>query len=91
MSRRMTPTDTQRSAFRAAALAQEDLLESSNNVGGWKAIIRLLVNQLATGEVGPCEEAARAAGLVEFAGRVLKTPFATTPMRHVHDLSSCSG
>ncbi len=65
----------------AAALATKDLLESSNNVGGWKAIIRQLVDQSAAGEVEPQEEAARAACLAEFANRVLKTPFATTPMR----------
>jgi hypothetical protein len=65
----------------AAALATKELLESSNNVGGWKAIIRQLVDQSAAGEVEPQEEAARAAGLAEFANRVLKTPFATTPMR----------
>lgn len=68
----------------AAALATKDLLESSNNVGGWKAIIRQLVDQLAAGELGPREEAARAAGLAEFASRVLQTPYATTPMRATH-------
>jgi hypothetical protein len=64
----------------AAALAPEGLLESSNNVGGWKAIIRQLVDQLAVGEVAPDKEEARGAGLTEFANRVLKTPYATTPM-----------
>ena len=48
---------------------------------GWKAIIRQLINQLAAGEVAPAEAAAMGAGLSEFAGRVLRTPYAITPMR----------
>jgi hypothetical protein len=50
-------------------------------MGGWKAIIRQLVDQLAAGEVAPEEEKARGAGLTEFANQVLQTPYATTPMR----------
>ena len=65
----------------AAALAPEGLLESTNNVAGWKAIIRQLIDQLAAGEVAPAEAAAMGAGLSEFADRVLKTPYAITPMR----------
>jgi hypothetical protein len=48
---------------------------------GWKAIIRQLIDQLAAGEVAPAEAAAMGAGLSEFADRVLKTPYAITPMR----------
>ena len=48
---------------------------------GWNAIIRQLIDQLAAGEVAPAEAAAMGAGLSEFAGRVLRTPYAITPMR----------
>jgi hypothetical protein len=51
----------------AASLAPEGLLESCNNVGGWKAIIRQLEDQLAAGEVEPEVVAAQVAGLMEFA------------------------
>jgi hypothetical protein len=53
-------------------------------VGGWKAIIHQLEDQLAAGEVEPKVVAAQAAGLTEFANQVLKTPYATTPMRAMH-------
>jgi hypothetical protein len=66
---------------KVALLAPEGLLESRNNVGGWKAIIRQLEDQLAAGEVEPEVAAAQAAGLTEFANQVLKTPYATTLMR----------
>lgn len=65
----------------AAALAPDGLLESSNNVAGWRAIIRQLVDQLAAGELALEEATARRAGLSEFAGRVLDTRYAFTPMR----------
>ena len=65
----------------AAALAPPELLASRNNTPGWKAIIRQLEDQLAAGAGNPDEAAEQAAGLVQFAERVMKTPYATTPMR----------
>jgi hypothetical protein len=65
----------------AAALVPARLLTSRNNTVGWKAIIQQLEDQLAARVGEPEEAAAQAAGLVEFAERVLKTSYATTPMR----------
>jgi hypothetical protein len=65
----------------AAALAPEGLLQDPNTVAGWKAIIRQLEDQLSEGVSAPDAAAKQAAGLAEFALRVLKTPYATTPMR----------
>jgi len=66
----------------AAALAPGGFLSSRNNMPGWKAIFRQLGDQAAAGEVGSEEEvAAQAVGLVGFAERVLKTPYAVTPLR----------
>ena len=49
---------------------------------GWKAIFRQLEDQAAVGEVGSEEEVtAQALGLAGFAERVLKTPYAVTPLR----------
>ena len=49
---------------------------------GWKAIFRQLEDQLAAGQGGTEEEVeAQAVGLAGFAERVLKTPYAITPMR----------
>jgi hypothetical protein len=65
----------------AAALAPEGLLQDPNTVAGWKAIIRQIEDQLSEGVSAPDAAAEQAAGLAEFALRVLKTPYATTPMR----------
>ncbi len=65
----------------AASLAPGGLLESRNNVGGWKAIIRQLEDQWMAGEVESAVVVAQGAGLTGFAERFLKTPYATTPMR----------
>ena len=66
----------------AAALSPGGLLSSRNNMSGWKAIFRQLEDQAAADELGSEEEvAAQAAGLAGFAERVLKTPYAVTPMR----------
>ncbi len=65
----------------AAALAPPEVLERPNNVAGWKAIIRQLQDQVTAGETEPEAVAAQAAGIVGFAERVLKTPYATTPLR----------
>ena len=66
----------------AAALAPGGLLSSRNNMSGWKAIFRQLEDQLAAGQGETEEEVeAQAVGLVGFAERVLKTPYAVTPMR----------
>jgi len=63
-------------------LARGGLLLSRNNMPGWKAIFRQLEDQAVAGEVGSKEEvAAQAMGLVGFAERVLKTPYAVTPLR----------
>ena len=64
-----------------AALAPEGLISSRNTMTGWQAIIRQLEDQAAAGEVEPAEAAAQAEGLAGFAERVLKTPYATTPLR----------
>lgn len=65
----------------AAALAPEGLLQVPNTTAAWKAIIRQLEDQLSEGVTAPEVAAEQAAGLAEFARRVLKTPYATTPMR----------
>ena len=65
----------------AAALAPEGLLQGPNTPTAWKAIIRQLEDQLSEGATAPEVAAEQAAGLDEFARRVLKTPYATTPMR----------
>jgi hypothetical protein len=50
-------------------------------MSGWKAIFRQLEDQAAAGYVGLEEEvAAQALGLAGFAERVLKTPYAVTPL-----------
>ena len=67
----------------AASLAPAGLLESRNNVGEWKAIIRQVEDQWSAGEVEPVVAKAQAAGLTEFPDRVLKTLYTTTPMRLV--------
>jgi len=64
----------------AAPLAPEGLLQAPNSVAAWKAIIRKLEDQLSEGAMELDVVAAQAAGLAEFA-LVLKTPYATTPMR----------
>ena len=65
----------------AAALAPEGLLQAPNTAAAWKAIIRQLEDQLSEGATAPDVVAEQAAGLAEFALRVLKTPYATTPMQ----------
>jgi hypothetical protein len=74
----------------AAKLAPEGLLEGHNNVPCWKAIIRQLEDQLAAGPLTEQAAADQAEGLLGFADRMLKTPFAPTPMRpsrrRQHDL-----
>ena len=65
----------------AAPLAPEGLLQAPNSVAAWKAIIRKLEDQLSEGAMELDVVAAQAAGLAEFALWVLKTPYATTPMR----------
>jgi predicted nucleic acid-binding Zn-ribbon protein len=66
----------------AARLAPEGLLGRRNNVPGWKAVIRQLEDQLAAGPPETQQAAAdQAEGLMGFANRMLKTPYATTPMR----------
>ena len=66
----------------AARLAPEGLLERRNNVPGWKAVIRQLEDQLAAGPPETQQAATdQAEGLMGFADRMLKTPYATTPMR----------
>jgi len=68
----------------AAALAPEGLLQVPNTTAAWKAIIRQLEDQLSEGVTAPEVAAEQAAELAEFARRVLKTPYATTPMRSRH-------
>ena len=74
----------------AAALVPKGLLRSRNNMAGWKAIVRQLEDQSAAGVAKTHEEVAgQAVGLAEFAERVLKTPYAVTPLlrpsrRRVH-------
>jgi hypothetical protein len=68
----------------AAALAPEGLLQAPNTAAAWKAIIRQLEDQLSEGATAPEVVVEQAAGLAEFALRVLKTPYATTPMRSRH-------
>ena len=63
----------------AAALAPEGLLQSPNSVVAWKAIILQLEDQLLEGTKEPDVVANP-----EFALQVLKTPYATTPMRSYH-------
>jgi hypothetical protein len=63
----------------ATALAPSGLLASHNTNVGWKTIIRQLEDQLAAGVENPEEVTAQAEGLVGFAERSLKTPYATTP------------
>jgi hypothetical protein len=69
--------------LKAAALAPAGLLKGSNNLGGWKAIIHQLEDQRTAGMMEPEEAAAQAAGLVEFAEWVLKTPYTTMLMQSV--------
>ncbi len=56
---------------------------------GWKAIICQLEDQLAAGPTMEQAAAVQAEGLLDFADRMLKTPYAATPMqpsrRHKHD------
>lgn len=75
----------------AALLAPPEVLEGQNNVTGWKAIIRQLQDQVAAGAIEPEVAAAQAAGIVGFAERVLKTPYATTPLQSTRRrrLSDC--
>ena len=74
----------------AAKLAPEGLLESRNNMPGWKAVICQLEDQLAVGPTTEQAAAVQAEGLLDFADRMLKTPYAATPMRpsrrRQHDL-----
>ena len=63
----------------AAALAPEGLLQAPNSVAAWKFIIWQLEDQLSEGATEPDVVAAQPAGLAEFALRVLKTPYNTTP------------
>ena len=65
----------------AAALAPEGLLQAPNSVAAWKFIIWQLEDQLSEGATEPDVVAAQSAGLAEFALRVLKTPYGTTPCR----------
>ena len=65
----------------AAKLAPEGLLEGHNNVPGWKAVICQLEDQLATGPMTEQAAANQVEGLLDFADRMLKTPYAPTPMR----------
>jgi hypothetical protein len=65
----------------AATLAPEGLLQAPNTAAVWKAIIRQLEDQLLEGVTAPDAAAEQAAGLAEFALRVLKTPYSPTPMR----------
>ena len=66
----------------AAKLAPEGLLGGRNNVPGWKAVICQLEDQLAAGPPSSQQAAAdQAEGLRGFAARMLKTPYAPTPMR----------
>ncbi len=65
----------------AVALAPEGLLQAPNSVAAGKAIILKLEDQLTEGAMEPDVVAAQASGLAEFALRVLKTPYTTTPMR----------
>ena len=53
-------------------------------MAGWKAIILQLEDQMAAGVAKPVMAAAHAAGIVGFAERVLKTPYAITPLRPSH-------
>jgi hypothetical protein len=73
----------------AAKLAPEGLLESHNNMHGWKAIICQLEDQLAAGPTTEQAVAVQAEGLLDFADRMLKTPYTATPMqpsrRRQHD------
>ena len=48
---------------------------------GWKAVIRQLEDQLAAGPMRGKAAADQAEGLLDFANRMLKTPYAATPMR----------
>ena len=64
----------------ASALVPEGLFQTPHGVSTWKSIIRQLEDQLAEGATEPEVIAAQAMGLSEFALRVLKTPYATTPM-----------
>ena len=56
----------------------------------WKAIICQLENQLAVGPTTEQAAAVQVEGLLDFADRMLKTPYAATPMRpsrrRQHDL-----
>ena len=66
----------------AARLAPEGLLARRNNLPGWKAVIRQLEDQLAAGPPETQQAAVdQAEGLMGFADRMFKTPYATTPMR----------
>ena len=70
----------------AAALAPEGLLRSRNNMAGWKTIVRQLEDQSAAGVAETHEEVdAQAVGLAGYAERILKTPYAVTPLQ----LSCC--
>ena len=64
----------------AAKLTPEGLLESRNNMPGWKAGICQLEDQLAAGPTTEQAAAVQAEGLLDFADRMLKTPYAATPM-----------
>ena len=65
----------------AAKLAPEGLLEGRNNVPSWKAVIRQLEDQLVAGPPTTQRASAdHAEGLMGFAARMLKTPYAPTPM-----------
>jgi hypothetical protein len=66
---------------KVALLAPLGLLVSQNIVVGWKAIIQQLEEHWAAGATEPEVVAAQAAGLPELAERVMKTPYATTPMQ----------
>ena len=64
----------------AGKLAPEGLLQSRNNMPGWKTVICQLEDQLATGPTMEQAAAVQAEGLLDFADRMLKTPYAATPM-----------
>jgi hypothetical protein len=69
------------SSDEAAKLAPEGLLEGHNNVPGWKAVICQLEDQLAAEPMTEQAAADQAKGLLDFADRILKTPYTPTPMQ----------